>query len=696
MPWKFVPTGSAGKVALTFTESDPDYSKFSFVTSNGIQLLPDASGGTPLLTLPAGEAGSDYHLYALYNGEDGTTQVGRLHVRTEREVTYPVTLVPMAAGISTVGLADELNRIYAPYAVKWQVTEDNALVGNTDWDVTGTPGQINTGDAFLSEYSDDQISLHSYYKEFGTNYDASRSYVFLFNNYPVSLEGEDNIDASTKLGDMPINRRWGYLFGVGSEDQTDLARTLAHELGHGRLTLRHTFADEICGGDPGATTNLMDYCLPEETHHDTLNRFQWEAAHKPALIGDVFQTDEDGAFKPGWYMARHDFTDTRECNGGEFIEEEFITYYAPSGLPFSLPKRVCHEQHSGKLKLSYETKFIEVPDKCLTSFRLDDVVYEALVVENEFIGYIPFPTGDIEAAFKDENTIPNLETIMLYDLTDSYVNRTHVYYSTLEGFEGDYYARGPIIEEDGDVLRCSKCQMPIEDCYCGRACVCYADHSQMSGTVNCHMLREFYGYKGIPFLSEGKLDRIEYFYKTVSGGLTDAQIFHNHMLNVQGLTLYYYKLGVEPPFTYQDVISQVGKLSEVLEMTIDDIPTKNIFKTLNTLNNRYEIFMSVSNINDALENEDYALAFYEAIKTIPEVGQIMEGLETILGIIYSESFMTALYNSANYQLDLLYSTGDIVRIQEMESLRDIAECQINRIRNENNEGIHNKICTCHK
>ncbi|MBN2175697.1 MAG: hypothetical protein JW731_16325 [Bacteroidales bacterium] len=287
MPWKFVPTGNTGKVELTFTESDPDYNKFSFVTSNGIQLVLDDSGDKPLLTLPAGEAASDYHVFALYKEGEATTQVGRLHVRSESEVTYPVTLAPMATGISTAGLADELNQIYAPYAVKWEVALDESFIGRTDWDVEGDVlGEINTGDAFLSVYSPDQKMLNSLYKDENPDLGLSMSVVFIFNNYPVS--SEVTILDGAQTGDMPIKKRWGYLFGSNTS-----AKTLAHELGHGKLTFHHPFDDEYCGNDFGITPNLMDYGEGIE-----LNRFQWEASHNPAIIGNIFQDDEDGALAP--------------------------------------------------------------------------------------------------------------------------------------------------------------------------------------------------------------------------------------------------------------------------------------------------------------------------------------------------------------------------------------------------------------
>ncbi|MBN1180883.1 MAG: hypothetical protein JXB49_01255, partial [Bacteroidales bacterium] len=117
----------------------------------------------------------------------------------------------------------------------------------------------------------------------------------------------------------PLGKQWGYLFveNFGSDDSH--YRTLSHELGHvsetrilgacepksvsrtnpdersdigSKTELEHTFA-----GDNTAhivpmeeTSNLMDY-----SDGIDLVRFQWEAIHNPAIIGKVFQSDEDGS-----------------------------------------------------------------------------------------------------------------------------------------------------------------------------------------------------------------------------------------------------------------------------------------------------------------------------------------------------------------------------------------------------------------
>ncbi|MBN1924976.1 MAG: hypothetical protein JW798_04005 [Prolixibacteraceae bacterium] len=89
----------------------------------------------------------------------------------------------------------------------------------------------------------------------------------------------------------PIGRKWGYLFGSSIN-----YRTLAHELGHGRMSLHHSFSDLYCGDDTkGTTPNLMDYPSADYPYGTELNLFQWNACHNRAIAGGIFQSDEEGA-----------------------------------------------------------------------------------------------------------------------------------------------------------------------------------------------------------------------------------------------------------------------------------------------------------------------------------------------------------------------------------------------------------------
>jgi hypothetical protein len=91
------------------------------------------------------------------------------------------------------------------------------------------------------------------------------------------------LSKSSKLEDveglMPRKSRFGYIFTGNSPNGKSLARTLAHELGHGLFTLQHSFDDEY--GDKQSqneTANLMDYTVGATK----LVAFQWNIISNPA------------------------------------------------------------------------------------------------------------------------------------------------------------------------------------------------------------------------------------------------------------------------------------------------------------------------------------------------------------------------------------------------------------------------------
>ena len=64
--------------------------------------------------------------------------------------------------------------------------------------------------------------------------------------YLFVLDGAKGLSSGTAFlqGEMPRKSRFGYLF---SKDGEELSKTIAHELGHGLFTLRHTFDSEYAG-----------------------------------------------------------------------------------------------------------------------------------------------------------------------------------------------------------------------------------------------------------------------------------------------------------------------------------------------------------------------------------------------------------------------------------------------------------------
>jgi hypothetical protein len=264
------------------------YKNLKFITTNQTEIsytVPGASN-TIELSLPGGSDGTEYSLHAVYNTTSGWKQIGRVDVMSRSLKTFNVVIVPVDPAVGTVETAkvqDGLNGIYSQYGIKWTVEVDTAFANQNSGEIYRNikDYQLIAGDKFLSEYSSQQIALHNLYKQ-QDGYDDKKPVVFLFTKPPKKA------DNSIVKGEMPIGRRWCYLY----EGVTVNAHTLAHELGHGRFRLLHTFDDNSCGiSEKGNTNNnLMDNPVG-----DTLVCKQWEYVHNNALIGKIFQDDEDAA-----------------------------------------------------------------------------------------------------------------------------------------------------------------------------------------------------------------------------------------------------------------------------------------------------------------------------------------------------------------------------------------------------------------
>jgi hypothetical protein len=292
--WKFMTTGSGmDKVVAKMPagiEQNKETLKF-VVTSNNTEVdyTPGAAGSDIVLNLMPATADAVYSVHAVVNTGTATTphwqQAGRFDVFTRTAKNYSVTLVPMGGSVpSKTDVKTALDAIWSRYGITWTVNvDDQFYTSDRATTIDGIINKIGTnkimaGDQFLSEYSQQQLEINLFYKNYavGINqYSKETMYLFVLAS---SAAPEDN-----QLGDMPLGKQWGYLFGSFNN------RTLAHELGHGKTKLDHTFYD---GNISQSTTrNLMDYSTG-----DSLVRCQWEYIHNPAVF-DPVQDDEDAAEK---------------------------------------------------------------------------------------------------------------------------------------------------------------------------------------------------------------------------------------------------------------------------------------------------------------------------------------------------------------------------------------------------------------
>ena len=258
-PWKLVPVGEQDVVAARYEGKKAiDLSRVRFATSPNSPALPaelHEESKTWSLKLPGTDAQSSYDVYAIYEGQ----VIGKLRVVSYPKQSYRVRLVSVnGQRVGDVSeLSQHLNNIYQQVGVEFRLSET---------------------DAFQAELSNGHIrqdlkKLRDSYEE---QHPLGKDEVCVF-----VLSSE--LSKSSKLEDveglMPRKSRFGYIFTGNSPNGKSLARTLAHELGHGLFTLQHSFDDEYGGKQSqDETANLMDYTVGATK----LVAFQWNIISNPA------------------------------------------------------------------------------------------------------------------------------------------------------------------------------------------------------------------------------------------------------------------------------------------------------------------------------------------------------------------------------------------------------------------------------
>ncbi|MDR0891519.1 MAG: hypothetical protein LBN24_02795, partial [Mediterranea sp.] len=92
---------------------------------------------------------------------------------------------------------------------------------------------------------------------------------------------------------------FGYIFVDNIKSREEACQIIAHELGHGLFTLRHTF-DSFYGGvlKQGDTDNLMDY-----SDGTFLGKWQWDIIGAPAIWTSPFAADDKSEMNVSYHLA---------------------------------------------------------------------------------------------------------------------------------------------------------------------------------------------------------------------------------------------------------------------------------------------------------------------------------------------------------------------------------------------------------
>ena len=289
--WKLILEGQADivKAKANIRRDDFNAQMVIFTTPQGTRFKSEYNYQTNEYTinLASGVNRDVQEIYALYpkpNFNDSYLTIGKLNLITYKTQTPKVKIVSVSGNsINVRQLKSELDSIYFPVGVNWQVEEDTL-----NYPVTSN--FFGTNSELLSDYNAKMKDLQDAYKA-SKGVESHTSYIFILNNSGV----QNNRDCA---GFMPRGRRYGYVFKANISGDM-IYNVIAHELGHGRFRLRHSF-DNAYGATiestKGTTNNLMDYA----NNTTQIAKFQWDAITDPALIVNPFESDEASMFVSGY------------------------------------------------------------------------------------------------------------------------------------------------------------------------------------------------------------------------------------------------------------------------------------------------------------------------------------------------------------------------------------------------------------
>ena len=286
-PWKLVPVGENDIVMAKYDGlKNIDLKKVRFVSEPNSTALParlNEAEQTWTITLRSVSAGASYDIFAVYEG----VVIGKLCVVSYSKQKHKLTLVPINdTKLDKTHIERELNAVYAPIGINFNVEVDERMRGNYSWEVPGEQDKLLSlvGKSFWGydkelKESTEMLNLQKTYQQAAGTLDGV--YLFVLNG-ATGLEGQKG----DLLGEMPRKSRFGYIFAGNSPNTEEIIHTIAHELGHGIFTLQHTFDAEYGKGTQGKTNNLLDYpSNPLDYKEKTeLAAFQWNIISNPAVF----------------------------------------------------------------------------------------------------------------------------------------------------------------------------------------------------------------------------------------------------------------------------------------------------------------------------------------------------------------------------------------------------------------------------
>ncbi|NDV79477.1 hypothetical protein [Dysgonomonas sp. 511] len=289
VPWKWLPVGGSdvieAKVDTIKGRPGFDPAKVVFITPQGTEYKGEYNASERVFTvnLVGGAEGDVQELYALYRlSADAYHTLGKINIVSYRKQSHKLVLVEVNGyKANRNAVRSYLDKVYNPVGVTW-VVDSNTFSYEGD-----LSDMFKEGSKLLSAYNDKMKALQNAYKE-KHSVESGTTYLFILGK-----------SGGSEAGFMPRGKQFGYIFTDKlSEDK--ICHNIAHELGHGKWKLSHTF-DSTYGGVFGEkdTDNLMSY-----SGGNHLAKWQWDVINDPAWFSNPLDGDDKGM----WTTDGHFYT----------------------------------------------------------------------------------------------------------------------------------------------------------------------------------------------------------------------------------------------------------------------------------------------------------------------------------------------------------------------------------------------------
>ncbi|WP_284284500.1 hypothetical protein, partial [Portibacter lacus] len=340
-----------------------DWDSVKVITADGFELMYDRkSGDSKAIEIWVPGLDKDQNIYVMY----GEECMGVFNLQVYEFTNLTVNLIPVnGAGqdVNEAEIQSKLNKILGQgvFGVEVNLLKEEGIQSDVE--------EISAEKYLLSQYRDDMKSILQDHKDkFGQ--DRNEMYLFLHPNL------KDNV-----VGYMPIKYNAGFIEVNDNTEQEQLIKTIAHELGHGALTLEHYF--EGREHEEGNSTNLMDYGSGTD-----LNFFQWSQMHSRKGLKTWFQGSEDAQY------VSLELGDLFK----DFIVEDHLSFLSNTGKTVSIKADAIQRMTFATGGEAFLESGKQIPIGTLTFFTLKE--------DSTFVTYANYGNGNYYVYPKVETNIP--------------------------------------------------------------------------------------------------------------------------------------------------------------------------------------------------------------------------------------------------------------------------------------------------